>query len=71
MVIVGAGATGLELGQAFRRLGADVTLIELAKPLADVDPEFSAPVLRQVEASTGFRIDAHRLELFGRCPACR
>ncbi len=30
-----------------------------------------APVLRQVEASTGFRIDAHRLELFGRCPACR
>jgi pyruvate/2-oxoglutarate dehydrogenase complex dihydrolipoamide dehydrogenase (E3) component len=50
MVIVGAGATGLELGQAFRRLGADVTLIELAKPLADVDPEFSAPVLRQVEA---------------------
>jgi pyruvate/2-oxoglutarate dehydrogenase complex dihydrolipoamide dehydrogenase (E3) component len=50
MAVVGAGATGLELGQAFRRLGADVTLIELATPLADIDPEFAAPVLRQVQA---------------------
>jgi Fur family transcriptional regulator, ferric uptake regulator len=28
-------------------------------------------VLRDVERQTGFRIDDHRLELFGLCPECR
>lgn len=27
-------------------------------------------VVREVARRTGFRIDAHRLELFGSCPAC-
>jgi Fur family ferric uptake transcriptional regulator len=30
-----------------------------------------APILARIELSTGFVIDSHRLELFGRCPACR
>jgi Fur family transcriptional regulator, ferric uptake regulator len=30
-----------------------------------------SPVLSKVEASTGFRIDSHRLELFGICADCR
>jgi Fur family ferric uptake transcriptional regulator len=30
-----------------------------------------SPVIRRVESSTGYRIDAHRLELFGICPECR
>ena len=30
-----------------------------------------APVLARVERATGYRIDAHRLELFGICAACR
>ena len=37
--------------------------------------DFSSPalesVLREVEESTGFTVEAHRLELYGRCPACR
>src|SRR5690606_24992234 len=37
--------------------------------------DFSSPalesVLREVEGSTGFSVDAHRLELYGRCAACR
>lgn len=28
-------------------------------------------IVRRIGSRTGFRIDAHRLELFGRCPACR
>lgn len=29
------------------------------------------PILTRIEASTGFAIDSHRLELFGVCPECR
>jgi Fe2+ or Zn2+ uptake regulation protein len=29
-----------------------------------------AAVVDDIEARTGYRIDRHRLELFGRCPAC-
>lgn len=28
-------------------------------------------VVRDIEQTTGYLIDDHRLELFGRCPACR
>lgn len=28
-------------------------------------------IVRDIERRTGYRIDDHRLELFGRCPACR
>jgi pyruvate/2-oxoglutarate dehydrogenase complex dihydrolipoamide dehydrogenase (E3) component len=45
LVVIGAGPTGLELAQAFRRLGAAVTVIEAAAPLADEDPECVAVVL--------------------------
>src|SRR5271166_5520307 len=39
LVVIGGGAIGLELGQAFRRLGAEVTVIEAAAPLGRDDPE--------------------------------
>jgi pyruvate/2-oxoglutarate dehydrogenase complex dihydrolipoamide dehydrogenase (E3) component len=43
LVIIGGGPIGLELGQAFRRLGAQVggrvTIIEAARPLAKDDAE--------------------------------
>jgi Fur family ferric uptake transcriptional regulator len=30
-----------------------------------------AAIVTEVERATGFRIDSHRVELFGLCPACR
>jgi pyruvate/2-oxoglutarate dehydrogenase complex dihydrolipoamide dehydrogenase (E3) component len=48
LVIVGAGPIGLELAQAFRRLGSRVTVIEAAQPLAKEDPECVAVVLDQL-----------------------
>jgi Fur family transcriptional regulator, ferric uptake regulator len=37
----------------------------------DVDDAGWRSVVRDIEARTGYQIDDHRLELFGRCPACR
>ena len=36
----------------------------------DADDAGLRAVLRVIERETGYRIDDHRLELFGRCPAC-
>ena len=44
--MLGAGSSGLELAQAFRRLGSEVTVLEIAaQPLAKEDPECVAVVL--------------------------
>jgi len=40
-----SGSVGLELAQAFRRLGAEVTVLEAVTPLASDDPECAAIVL--------------------------
>ena len=48
LVIIGGGRVGIELAQAFRRLGSDVTVVEIAEPLADCDPELSGIALRQL-----------------------
>jgi len=45
LIVIGAGAVGLELAQAHRRLGARVTVLEAAVPLAAEDPECAAIVL--------------------------
>ena len=36
----------------------------------DIDDAGMRAVVRDVAKRTGFRIDDHRLELFGRCPEC-
>jgi pyruvate/2-oxoglutarate dehydrogenase complex dihydrolipoamide dehydrogenase (E3) component len=48
LIVIGAGPIGLELAQAFRRLGAEVTVLEAAEPLAKDDPECAAVVLDQL-----------------------
>jgi pyruvate/2-oxoglutarate dehydrogenase complex dihydrolipoamide dehydrogenase (E3) component len=48
LVVIGAGPIGLELAQAFRRLGANVTVLEAATPLAHDDPECAAIVVDQL-----------------------
>jgi len=45
LIVIGAGPIGLELAQAFRRLGSEVTVLEAATPLAGADPEGAAVVL--------------------------
>ena len=45
LIVIGAGATGLELAQAFRRLGSDVTLLDQAQALADEDAECAGIVV--------------------------
>jgi pyruvate/2-oxoglutarate dehydrogenase complex dihydrolipoamide dehydrogenase (E3) component len=49
LVVIGAGPTGLELAQGFRRLGSSVTVLESAQPLGKDDPECAAIVLAQLE----------------------
>ena len=48
LIIVGAGPIGLEMAQAFRRLGSAVTVLEAAKPFAKDDPEAAGVVLDQL-----------------------
>jgi len=45
LIVIGAGSTGLELAQAFCRLGAEVTVLERSTPLGDDDAECAAVVL--------------------------
>jgi pyruvate/2-oxoglutarate dehydrogenase complex dihydrolipoamide dehydrogenase (E3) component len=54
LVVIGAGPVGLELAQAHRRLGARVTVVEAAQPLAKDDPECARIV---VEALTREGVD--------------
>ena len=49
LIVIGAGPIGLEMAQAFRRLGSAVTVLEAAAPLAKDDPECAAIVLDQLE----------------------
>ena len=37
----------------------------------EIDDAGLRPVVREVARETGFRVDDHRLELFGLCPACQ
>jgi pyruvate/2-oxoglutarate dehydrogenase complex dihydrolipoamide dehydrogenase (E3) component len=48
LLIVGAGAVGIELAQAFRRLGAQVTIVEAAKALPRDDHELSGMLVRRL-----------------------
>lgn len=45
LIVIGAGSAGLEWAQAFRRLGARVTVLDAAEPLAQEDPECARIVL--------------------------
>lgn len=50
LIVVGAGPMGLELAQAFRRLGAAVTVLEAGTALAHEDPECARIVLDALAA---------------------
>ncbi|MBX9683065.1 MAG: FAD-dependent oxidoreductase [Hyphomicrobium sp.] len=50
LIVVGGGPIGLEMAQAHRRLGSNVTVIEAAKALGRDDPEMAIIVLQRLRA---------------------
>lgn len=48
LVVIGAGPIGLEIAQAYRRLGTDVTVVEAGQLLAQSDPELADIVLARL-----------------------
>jgi pyruvate/2-oxoglutarate dehydrogenase complex dihydrolipoamide dehydrogenase (E3) component len=50
LLVIGAGAVGLEMAGAHRRLGADVTVVDGAAALSGQDPELAAIVLDGLRA---------------------
>ncbi|WP_323767117.1 dihydrolipoyl dehydrogenase family protein [Antarctobacter sp.] len=50
LLIIGGGPIGMEMAQAHRRLGSQVTVIEGAKALGKDDPELAEIVLDQLRA---------------------
>ncbi len=50
LIIIGGGPIGMELAQAHRRLGCEVSVIEMFEPLAKDDPELTAIALRKIAA---------------------
>ncbi len=58
LLVIGAGAVGLELAQAFRRLGSQVTVVEAQRALGSDDPECARIVIDAL-AREGIRILSH------------
>jgi pyruvate/2-oxoglutarate dehydrogenase complex dihydrolipoamide dehydrogenase (E3) component len=50
LVVIGGGPIGLELAQAYLRLGSRVTVLEAVKALGKDDPELSEVVLRHLQS---------------------
>jgi pyruvate/2-oxoglutarate dehydrogenase complex dihydrolipoamide dehydrogenase (E3) component len=48
LVVIGAGPKGLELALSYRRLGAEVTVVEPGKALVEADPELAEIGLRRL-----------------------
>ncbi|XSG81637.1 MAG: dihydrolipoyl dehydrogenase family protein [Methyloligella sp. ZOD6] len=49
LVVLGAGPVGMELAQAYRRLGAQVTVLDRGRPLSQLDEEAARVVERRLE----------------------
>jgi len=50
LIVVGGGPIGMEMAQAHRRLGSEVTVIEALKAMGKDDPELATIVLDKVRA---------------------
>jgi len=73
LLVVGAGVIGLELGQAFRRLGADVTVVDLLEtvgPLRDPRCVDSARGAFADELSIHLGYQLQRIERVGDAVVC-
>ena len=59
MLVIGAGAIGLELGSVWRRLGAEVTVVEFLPRIAAIgfDPETSKILQRNLLEKLGIMFE--------------
>ncbi|WP_421723742.1 dihydrolipoyl dehydrogenase family protein [Bauldia sp.] len=62
LIVLGGGAIGIEMAQTHRRLGSEVTLVEMATILPREDPELVAPLREKlkgegIEIIEGARVD--------------
>ncbi|GAA0308714.1 dihydrolipoyl dehydrogenase family protein [Rhodovulum strictum] len=62
LLILGGGPIGMEMAQAHRRLGAEVTVIEAERALNREDPELAAIVLDRLRAEGVRLIEGTRAE---------
>jgi len=60
LLVIGGGPIGMEMAQAHRRLGSEVTVIEGASALGKDDPEMSAVVLEKLRGE-GIAIEEEAL----------
>jgi pyruvate/2-oxoglutarate dehydrogenase complex dihydrolipoamide dehydrogenase (E3) component len=60
LLIIGAGAIGMELGQAFRRLGSEVVIIEAATALGNADREAAAIVAARLKSEGVQILENHK-----------
>ncbi len=58
LIVIGGGPIGMEMAQAFSRLGSKVTVLEAFTPFAKDDPEAAAIVMQQL-TSEGIEILAN------------
>lgn len=56
LAVLGAGPIGVELGQSFRRLGSEVTVIDMAPRIMPRDDEELAAIIRRQMESEGITI---------------
>ena len=67
LLVIGSGPIGLELGQSFRRFGADVTIFDIAKPLGRSEPEHADILVKELEKeSVAFRAPVSIKEIKGK-----
>ncbi|GAB5457145.1 MAG: FAD-dependent oxidoreductase [Henriciella sp.] len=59
-VILGAGAIGLEMAQAFRRLGSEVTVIEMGRALARSDAAHAAVAVEALRNEGVTILEGHK-----------
>lgn len=67
LIVVGAGPVGCELAQAFRRLGSEVTVVDLApRILAQEDDDLAAAIFAQLrDEGIVFQLGAKAREMSG------
>ena len=66
LIVIGGGNVGMEMAQAHRRLGSEVTVIEGSKALGHDDPEMAAVVIERLRAEGVEIVEGEQVEKVAR-----